>query len=143
MREARRAEVIIDEELREFEAWLESMEVVPTIAAIRAKSEAMRAAELEKALKRLDGLSEKEIATVGALTQAIVNKMLHGPTARLKAAAAEKDGYEYVDTARHLWGLDADDDKAKRAHALRGLLALAPKPRTDRPGARTAGPGRR
>jgi len=133
MREAKRAEVIIEEEQREFEAWLESMEVVPTIAAIRAKAEAVRAEELEKALKRLGGLSEKEIATVEALSQSIVNKMLHGPTARLKLAAAEKDGYEYVDTARHLWGLDADD-KAKRAHGLMGLLGLAPKPRKDETG---------
>lgn len=134
MREAKRAEVIIEEEQRAFEAWLDSMEVVPTIAAIRAKAEAMRAEELERALKRLDGLSEKEIATVEALTQSIVNKMLHGPTARLKAAAAEKNGYECVDTARHLWGLDTDDEKATRAHGLRGLLGLGAKPRKDETG---------
>ena len=39
MAEAERAEVIIDEEIAEFERWLESMEVVPTVAAIRAKAE--------------------------------------------------------------------------------------------------------
>jgi glutamyl-tRNA reductase len=134
MREAKLAEVIIEDELRTFERWLESMEVVPTIAAIRAKAETMRAEELEKALRRLDGLSEKEIATVEALSQSIVNKMLHGPTARLKNAAAEKDGYEVVDTARHLWGLDADGEKSKRAHGLRGLLGLPGKPHKDETG---------
>ena len=55
MAEARRAEVIIDEELGAFEAWLESMEVVPTVAAIRAKADSIRAEELEKAMKRLGG----------------------------------------------------------------------------------------
>jgi len=134
MREARLAEVIIAEELGAFESWLEGMEVVPTIAAIRAKADAMRAEEMEKALKRLGGLSEKEIATVEALTQSIVNKMLHGPTARLKSAATEKDGYETVETARHLWGLDLDEDKTKRAHGLRGLLGLPEKPRKDETG---------
>jgi glutamyl-tRNA reductase len=134
MREARAAEVIIDEELRSFETWLDSMEVVPTIAAIRAKAESMRADELEKALKRLNGLSEKEIATVEALSQSIVNKMLHGPTARLKNAAAEKDGYEVVDTARLLWGLDGDEEKSRRAHGLRGLLGLPEKARKDETG---------
>jgi glutamyl-tRNA reductase len=133
-REAAQAQLIIDEEYRAFEAWLESMEVVPTITAIRAKSEALRAEELEKALKRLDGLSEKQIATVEALSQAIVSKMLHGPTARLKSAASEKDGYQYVDTARHLWGLDADGEKSRRAHGLRGLLGLPGKPRKDETG---------
>jgi len=110
MHEAERAEVIIAEEMGEFEAWLESMEVVPTVAAIRAKAEAVRAEELEKALKRLGGLSEKELKTVEALTSSIVNKMLHGPTARLKGVAAEKDGYTYVEAARFLYGLDSNPE---------------------------------
>jgi hypothetical protein len=57
--------------------------------------------------------------------------MLHGPTARLKAAADEKDGYTYVEAARQLWGLDADDEKMRRAHGLRGLLGMSEKPRKD------------
>ncbi len=96
MREAERAEHIIAEEIVGFERWLESMEVVPTVAAIRAKAELVRQAELEKALKRLGGLSEKEIATVEALTSSIVNKMLHGPTNRLKSVADERYGVAYV-----------------------------------------------
>ncbi len=132
MREAERAEVIIDEELRTFEAWLETMEVVPTIAAIRAGAEAMRADELAKAMKRLDGLSPAELQTVEMLSQAIVNKMLHVPTAVLKTAAAEKDGYTYVEAARRLYGLDADAEKVHRAHRLRGLLGFGGvKTRTD------------
>jgi glutamyl-tRNA reductase len=130
-REAAKAEIIIEEELATFERWLDGMEVVPTVAGIRAKAETVRAEEMEKALRKLDGLSERELATVDALTQAIVNKMLHGPTARLKAAAEEKDGYAYVDTARQLWGLDADEEKTHRAHGLRGLLGLPEKRAKD------------
>jgi glutamyl-tRNA reductase len=120
MREAERAEVIIAEEMEAFEAWLESMEVVPTVAAIRSKAEAIRQAELEKAIKRLGGLSEKELATVEALTASIVNKMLHDPTQRLRQVASEKDGYMYVETARMLYGLDSNPE-GKSAHGL-GLL---------------------
>jgi glutamyl-tRNA reductase len=135
MLEARRAEVIIDEELRAFEAWLETMEVVPTIAAIRAGAEAMRQEELAKALKRLGGLSEKEVATVEMLSQAIVNKMLHAPTAVLKAAAAEKDGYVYVEAARTLYGLDVDHETVHRARGLRSLLTFGgDKPLPDETG---------
>jgi glutamyl-tRNA reductase len=110
MREAERAEVIVAEEMDEFERWIEGMEVVPTVAAIRAKAEKVRAEELEKAMKRLPGLSEKEAQTVEMLTTSIINKMLHGPTARLKQAANEKDGYEYVEAARFLYGLDSNPD---------------------------------
>jgi glutamyl-tRNA reductase len=135
MREAKLAEVIIEEELAAFEAWLETMEVVPTIAAIRASAEAIRQDELAKAIKRLGGLSEKELQTVEMLSQAIVNKMLHAPTAVLKTAAAEKDGSMYIEAARRLYGLDVDMEKLRRAHGLKGLLGFAGgKSRTDETG---------
>jgi glutamyl-tRNA reductase len=134
MREAGRAEVIIAEELQTFESWLESMEVVPTIAAIRANAEEMRAEEVAKAMKRLDGLSEADRKTVEMLSQAIVNKMLHGPTAVLKTSATEKDGYAYVDAARRLYGLDADIERVRRAHGLRGLMSFGGKTRKDETG---------
>jgi len=121
MHEAELAEVIIAEEMSAFESWLESMEVVPTVAAIRSKAEAIRQAELEKAIKRLGGLSEKELATVDALTASIVNKMLHGPTQRLKQVASEKDGYAYVETARLLYGLDSNPE-GKSPHRPMGLI---------------------
>jgi glutamyl-tRNA reductase len=119
MREARRAEVIVDEELGVFEAWLETTEVVPTIAAIRADAERMRQEEFAKASKRLGSLSERELETVEALSQALVNKMLHGPTTRLREAAGLKDGYERVECARHLYGLDAETGKVARSWGLR------------------------
>jgi glutamyl-tRNA reductase len=121
MHEAELAEVIIAEEMAAFEAWLESMEVVPTVAAIRSRAEAIRQAELEKAIKRLGGLSEKELATVDALTASIVNKMLHGPTQRLKQIATEKDGYSYVETARMLYGLDSNPEGKSPHHGM-GLI---------------------
>lgn len=128
MREAERAEHIIAEEIGEFERWLESMEVVPTVAAIRAQAEAIRQAELEKALKRLGGLSEKELATVDALTSAIVNKMLHGPTSRLKEVAGERYGVAYVEAARYLYGLEkAPEGKAAQTNLLKQLLGRGEK----------------
>jgi glutamyl-tRNA reductase len=134
MREAERAEVIIAEELRVFQAWLETLEVVPTIAAIRAQAERVRAEEYAKAIKRLGSLSDADRATVEALSQAIVNKMLHGPTAQLREAAGEAGGYEYVDTARRLYGLDADREKTGRTRGLRSLLRRGGAARTDETG---------
>ena len=131
MHEAKRAEVIIDEELDAFEAWLETMEVVPTIAAIRAEAERIRQEEYARALKRLGTLSERELATVEALSQAIVNKMLHSPTTRLREAATEKDGYERVDAARYLYGLDAEAENTGRVRGLRSLMRRGEAARPD------------
>ncbi len=120
MREARRAETIVEDEFGVFARWRESLEVQPTVAAIRARADVIRQAEMEKAIKRLGNLSEKDMQTIDALTCAIVNKMLHGPTQRLKQAAEAKDGYEYIETARHLYGLDESEG---RGHGrLRDLL---------------------
>jgi glutamyl-tRNA reductase len=129
MKEARIAEEIIDEEMAAFEAWLESMEVVPTVAAMRAKAERIRAEELEKAMKRLGGLSEKELKTVEMLSQAIVNKMLHGPTERLKKVSGDKYGVAYVEAARYLHGLDTNPEgKSPHFGLLKSLLGRGEKP---------------
>lgn len=123
MREAERADLIVVEEMATFEGWLESMEVVPTVAAIRAKAEAIRQEELARALKRLGGLSEKELAAVEAMSSAIVNKMLHGPTNRLKQVAGERYGVAYIEAARLLYGLDANPEgRSPHPNLLRTLL---------------------
>ncbi len=124
MEQARVAELIIDEEIAEFRAWLECMEVVPTVAAIRAQAESVRQAEMEKALKRLAGLSDKDVKTIDMLTSAIVSKLLHEPTSRLKDLSNRKDGYVYVETARNLYGLDGSDED-RRSGLLKGLLGKA------------------
>ena len=134
MREAQRAETIIEEEIATFAAWLESMEVVPTVAAIRAQAERIRQSELEKAIKRLGGLSEKELKTVDALTASIVNKMLHAPTAKLKQDVGEKDNYVRVEAVRHLYGLDEAEERHGYAKKVRGLLGSRDKKRQDEMG---------
>ena len=126
LREAEKAETIIAEEMVAFEAWLESMEVVPTVAAIRAKAEQVRQAELEKAIKRLGGLSEKELKTIDAMSCAIVNKMLHGPTNRLKEVSGERYGVAYIEAARYLYGLDLNPGgKSPHTGLFKSILGRA------------------
>ena len=86
-REAERAEAIVAEEAERFRAWQASLDVVPTIASLRARAEAIRSAELSKAK-----LSDREREAVESITAQIVNKLLHLPTVRMKEAAAAADG---------------------------------------------------
>ena len=137
--EARRAEAIIDEEMAEFARWLEGMEVVPTIAAIRAHAEQIRSRELERALKRLDALSDKDMATIEKLTESIVNKMLHGPTARLRVSAERPDGLDMIEAARHLYGLDEASPGHGRGHGLLKELFRIGERAGQRAGSKTAG----
>lgn len=103
-KEAVKVEAIIEEEARNFGSWLRSLEVVPTIVALRERLEQIRQAELARYGGRLN-LSDRDRNTVDALTQAIVNKILHTPTVRLKAEADNGERGIYVDAVRELFDL--------------------------------------
>jgi glutamyl-tRNA reductase len=108
-REAERAEAIVAAEAEEFRAWQASLDVVPAIASLRARAEAIRAAELRKAEGRLGRLNDAERRAVESVTSGIVNKLLHLPTVRMKQAAAAADGVVYAEAVRHLFGLGEDE----------------------------------
>ncbi len=105
-REAATAERIVAEEAEQFRTWQASLDVVPAIASLRARAEAIRQGALAKAEARLGAQSDAERRAVESVTAQIVNKLLHLPTIRLKEAAAAADGGVYADAVRHLFGLE-------------------------------------
>ncbi len=88
-RSAEDAEVIIGEEVTRFMKWWDSLDVLPTIKAIRRKAEDTRVRELTKALGMLDDLTPEGQQVVETLTRSIVNKILHDPTDSLKNGATK------------------------------------------------------
>jgi glutamyl-tRNA reductase len=105
-REIPRVEAIATEEATNFMTWFHALDVVPTIADLRQRAEAIKAQELDKALRRLGDLSDREQETVRALAHGLVNKLLHEPTVRLKQCAAQGDGYLYTGVVRELFDLE-------------------------------------
>jgi len=105
-KEVGRAQEIIDAELDLFETWWGSLQVVPTIKALRDRAEEIRQAELQKALPRLGELTDRQRSVVEALTVGIVNKMLHQPTVRLKSRGGNGSGAAYVQILRDLFALE-------------------------------------
>jgi glutamyl-tRNA reductase len=100
-REAERAEAIVADEAARFRGWQAARDVVPAIASLRARAEEIRAAELSRAK-----LTEAERRAAESVTTAVLNKLLHLPTIRMKEAAAAADGVIYADAVRHLFGLE-------------------------------------
>jgi glutamyl-tRNA reductase len=100
-REAERAEGIVAEEADRFRDWQASLDVVPAITSLRARAEEIRAAELDRAK-----LNDSERRAADSVTAAVLNKLLHLPTIRMKEAAAAADGVIYADAVRHLFGLE-------------------------------------
>jgi glutamyl-tRNA reductase len=112
-KEAAKAEKIIEEEIIQFQRWLSTLEVKPTIVALRQQLEAIRQAELQKTLASLSGLNDKERKAVEAMASAIVNKILHQPTNVLKKSQDGSDGEQYIDAVRTLFALPENlDSKA-------------------------------
>lgn len=108
MREAERAEVIVLGEARRFTEWRRALSVAPTIGSLRDMAETIRAGEVAKVAGHWEELSDADRQRVEQLTRSIVNKLLHEPTVRLRAAVAEGDGVAHVESLRHLFGIDAD-----------------------------------
>ncbi len=104
-REAEKAEKIVENKVEDFATWLTTLEVVPTIKELIEKAEEIKATQLEKYLKKLGNIGEKEKNLINALASGIVNKFLHEPIIKLKEVACQKDGYLYVESLRHLFDL--------------------------------------
>ncbi|MFO0676591.1 MAG: glutamyl-tRNA reductase [Polyangiaceae bacterium] len=99
------AERIVQDELREFEAWSRGLSVQPTIVALRAKARAVMLGELERTLGgKLKHLGEVERAALQQMMDTAVNKLLHGPTTRLKTGA-DAPGAELVRAVTELFDL--------------------------------------
>ncbi|XP_058220406.1 glutamyl-tRNA reductase 1, chloroplastic-like [Rhododendron vialii] len=90
LRKAMEAQEIISDESKQFEAWRDSLETVPTIKKLRAYAERIRVAELEKCLSKLgDDISKKTMKAVDDLSRGIVNKLLHGPMQHLRCDGSD------------------------------------------------------
>ncbi|MBI5137621.1 MAG: glutamyl-tRNA reductase [Nitrospirae bacterium] len=103
--EARKAMVIIDEEVDTTARWIRSLEVVPTITALKGHAEAIARGEVERVLNRLPNLGEKERKLIEGLGPAIINKLLHNPLSSLRKEAQERGGRDMVETTRKLFAL--------------------------------------
>jgi glutamyl-tRNA reductase len=109
--ETARAEAIVEEQRQRFDGWLAALRAVPTIKHLRERVEAIRTAELERALRRVS-LADEQREAVEALTRSLTNKILHAPLSRLRREAEREEGMAYLEAARVLFGLDDDADPA-------------------------------
>ena len=108
-REAAQAERIIEEEVEAFLRWRRSLELAPTIVALRKRFGEVADEELRRALPRLDSLSEADRSVLEAMSRSLGNKLLHQPMTELKAGAGDPDGALLIDAVRRLFALSEDE----------------------------------
>jgi len=109
MKEAGRAEEIVDREVQAFCTRMQSREVAPTIVLLRETVDRVRREEIERYRKLLrDMPAEQQQATLAAIdqvTQSLMNKILHHPITQMKEMNSDPNGAEFVETVRKIFNI--------------------------------------
>ncbi len=111
LREAGKAEDIVRSEVPAVVMWLKSLEVVPTIVALRKKADDIQRVEIDRILAKLGELSPRQRELVEELAMAITNKLLHSPLVALKTEAESPNGALFAETAQRLFDLEKELDR--------------------------------
>jgi glutamyl-tRNA reductase len=96
---------ILDEEMELFRARQEQLNVVPTIVSLKRRIEEIRHAEMKRVRHMFGELSEEQEQALDALTQGLVNKILHTPFTELKQAAGRPDRSEFIGVVQTIFHL--------------------------------------
>jgi glutamyl-tRNA reductase len=106
----------------QFLAWRRGLGVQPTVVAMRAKARAVLFTELERSLQgRLKHLPEGDRAAITQMLESAMNKLLHAPTTKLKARAADgDDGAELAAAVRFLFDLQELAERSEHDEETEG-----------------------
>jgi hypothetical protein len=100
-----------------FQGWLQTLLVVPILVSFREWATEVKDGELDRFLAKMPDLSDDERKKVGALAHAIVNKLVHPPTARIKDMAGDEDGFRYAEALRVLFDLESITRESEGSHS--------------------------
>jgi glutamyl-tRNA reductase len=141
--EARRAEGIIEEEIQRFAVWLGALEVLPTLAALRAHANEIAAQVVAENRGKWESASTRDLARIDAIAHTVVNRLLHEPTLQMKDMHDDRI-HARMALVRDLFGLSVGEDLPSAAEPeleqplpvklaeVRELSARAPSGRSRR-----------
>jgi glutamyl-tRNA reductase len=136
--ETPRALEIIEEEIHRFARWLGQLDALPTVSALREHGNTIVEQVLAENSGRWESASERDIARVEAIARAVMSRLLHEPTIRLRSLGSDR-GHASLEIVRELFGLQEDaaaaDAKAAPAAELAEVHDL--RDRRSAPAART------
>ena len=114
--EAQKASVLVAQEVARFARERAVRDGVPVLARLRQHADQIARSEVERTLSSIgEGLSDKQRKSIEAMARAIVNKLLHEPTARLRMVGPEHEGNRLAGAAAELFGLEEQSSRASGA----------------------------
>jgi glutamyl-tRNA reductase len=112
------AEELITGEVARYWEWVAGLSIVPVLTELRERMEALRADEVETALRRMRHLSDRDRAAVEEFSKKLMNKFLHAPTIGLRAAATSGREAAIADAVRYLFGFETSVESETAARAV-------------------------
>lgn len=107
--EAEKAAAVIKTEVADFAAWLESLDLKPTIADLVHRGEIIAEEELHKTLRRLGPVSDELETALRDMLSGMLKKLNHDPIAFLKAQPMGKlTRLQYAGLVRQMFNLDGN-----------------------------------
>ncbi len=103
------AEEIVEEEIRRFARWLGQAETLPTVSALREHGNQIVEQILAENAERWESASERDLMRVEAVARAVLGRLLHEPTIRLRSFSQER-GHASLQLVRELFGLDTPQE---------------------------------
>jgi glutamyl-tRNA reductase len=122
---------IVDEEIHRFARWLGQLDALPTIAALRAHGDAIVEQVLSENSGRWESASPRDRARVEAIARAVMSRLLHEPTIRLRSLSDDR-GHASLELVRELFELRDDAPEHERAPSELAEVHDLPVPKRAR-----------
>jgi glutamyl-tRNA reductase len=103
--EMNKVEHLVDRAITDYLDWARSRRASEAIASLRCRSDTVRDREVERAIRRLGHLSERDRNVVRAMAKALTNTLMHDPVLALRSANGDLEIRSILAT----FGLDADE----------------------------------
>jgi glutamyl-tRNA reductase len=121
--EAPRAQEIVEEEIHRFARWLGQLETLPTISALREHGSNLVEQVLAENAGRWESASPRDLARIEAVARAVMSRLLHEPTIRLRSFSEER-GHASLELVRELFGLREDAPSQSQSPAAAELAEV-------------------
>jgi glutamyl-tRNA reductase len=98
---------IVEEEIQRFARWMGQLDALPTVSALRGHGDDIVAQVLAENSARWESASPRDLARVEAVARAVMSRLLHEPTIRLRSLGEDRS-HASLELVRELFGLRED-----------------------------------
>jgi len=125
--EAPRAQEIVEEEIHRFARWLGQLETLPTVSALREHGNTLVEQVLAENAGRWESASPRDLARIEAVARAVMSRLLHEPTIRLRSLSEER-GHASLELVRELFALREEEPAEEQSPAALAEVHDLPVP---------------